>query len=201
MSLFSIYEHLKAADKYDLDEHIRTIEVRKGEYVYLPSEPMNSMFEVMQGVIKLGSYSEEGTETVYEILQPGEFFGNLKYLDDKLFVEFSKALVNTRLRVYKLPFFKRIIVHDPVVAEWFNKRVVLRWWKAENKLFKASSENARSKIIALYKEMNRMAADCQGKEHHLFSLLTKKDIGDIIGATRQTVATTLKDLQNENLIR
>lgn len=194
MQPIDLYDYLKKSGKYDLNEVVRELEYGKGEYVYLPGEAGNFMYEVVNGVVKIGSYSEDGKETVYEVLSKGDFFGNLQYLDDVPFFEFSKTLTPTTIRRYKLSFYKEIIVHDPPASEWFNITTVLRWSKSERKLFHSRQADIHGKLRFVYELYNFDSMDAKGKIHHVFSLLSMKDLGDLIGTTRQTVSITLKDL-------
>ncbi|MFT6972318.1 MAG: CRP-like cAMP-binding protein, partial [Roseivirga sp.] len=51
----------------------------------------------------------------------------------------------------------------------------------------------------MYNDLNRHIIDAEGKGHHLFSILTKQDIGDLTGMTRQTVSQMLKKLATTKL--
>jgi len=194
MQPIELFEYLKKCGKYDLDSVIKEKEYSKGDYVYLPGESGNYMYEVASGVVKIGSYSEDGKETVYEVLSKGDFFGNLQYLDDVPFFEFSKALTPTLIRRYKLSFYREIIVHDPSASEWFNITTVMRWSKSERKLFHSRQGDIHGKLKFIYELYNFEAKDAKGKPHRVFNLLSMKDLGDLIGATRQTVSATLKEL-------
>lgn len=194
MQPIDLYSYLKKSGEYDLKELVKEREYGKGEYIYLPGNSGNYMYEVEQGVVKIGSYSEDGKETVYEVLSKGDFFGNLQYLDDVPFFEFSKTLTPTRIRTYKLSFYRHIIVHDPAASEWFNITTVMRWSKSERKLFHSRQADIQGKLLFIYEQYNREVDDAKGKKHHIFNLLSMKDLGDLIGATRQTVSVTLKEL-------
>ena len=89
-------------------------------------------------------------------------------------------------------FFKSIIIHDPKISEWFNYYLVKRWCIAETKLVKMNSRGIGEKLDFLRDHFGRTIHDIHQKDHILFDLLTQKDLGDLIGTTRQTVANALK---------
>ncbi|MEL7004421.1 MAG: Crp/Fnr family transcriptional regulator, partial [Bacteroidota bacterium] len=132
-----------------------------------------------------------GEEVVYDVLTKGDFFGNLKYLNGQFF-EFSKVLVDTEVRYYDLTFFKELIVSDPEISDWFHFYTVKRWCDAEFRLIKINARHVMEKLQFLYDRFGIDIYDANGRKYFLFNLLTKKDLGDIIGATRQTVASSLK---------
>ena len=191
---FRVYDHL-VKNYPGLDDHISTQVFKKGSYIYTPMQKIRHMYELVEGAVKIGSYSEDGEEVVYDVLHKADFFGNLKYLNGQ-FYEFSKALVDTKVRLYDLSFFKSIIVYDPKVSDWFNYYLVKRWCIAETKLLKMNSRSIAEKLDFLRDHFSKIVQDTHKNNYVLFGLLTKKDLGDLVGTTRQTVANALKKYES-----
>ncbi|WP_343328872.1 Crp/Fnr family transcriptional regulator [Polaribacter staleyi] len=188
---FDLFSQLKSLGiQYD-KEHILEIDVKKNGYIYLPPNKDNYIYEVLTGAVKLGGYSENGDSYVYEILPSTEFFGNLKYLNGQ-FQEYAKALVDSKIRLYNLDFFKTIIVTNPIITNWFISYLVKRWCSAELKLKNIKEKQIEERITALQKQLNIEIIDTKGTPYLLFNVLSKKDMGDLIGVTRQTVASILE---------
>ena len=143
--------------------------------------------------MKLGGYSELGKEYVYDVLQHNDFFGNLKYLTNE-FQEFSKVIIDTRIRIYNLSFFKKVIIENPAVSEWFIAYIVQRWCTAEKKLGTINEKGTVEKIKYLQDFFNITVRDTNNQSYILFNLLTQKDLGDLIGVSRQAISKALKTL-------
>ncbi|ERM84526.1 hypothetical protein P872_24210 [Rhodonellum psychrophilum GCM71 = DSM 17998] len=167
---------------------------QKGEYIYMPPTKPNEVFQMVSGVVKIGSYTIDGDEVCYDFLFRQEVFGNLSYLNGQFF-EFAKAVTDCELTTYDLSFYKKIIVHDHLVSEWFNRMVVSRWCKVETKLFKICTLSPMDRILSLFQEMDQKIEDSNGKFIHLPSLMTDLEISQLTGLTRQTVAKLLKSYQ------
>ncbi len=170
---------------------MREITVKKNEYLYNPSTEHLYMYEILEGAVKLGSYTEDGEEFTFDVLFKKDFFGDLKYLNNQFF-EFSKALIDTRVRIYNRDFFKKMVVQTPQVSEWFISYLVKRWCSTEKKLKKLHEKKAQEKLVFLSTYFDLNVKDANGKSFNLNDLLTQKDIGDLIGVTRQTVANSSK---------
>lgn len=188
---FNIHDHLLGSNPNEAIQFTSSKTFKKGETIYAPGEVLHQMYEIVEGSVKLGSYSEDGEEIVYDVLTKGDFFGNLKYLDVHFF-EFSKVLVDTEIRCYDLAFFKELIIKDHKVSDWFHYYTVKRWCDAEFKLVKINARSVMEKLQFLHDRFGHDIYDVHEKKYFLFDLLTKKDLADIIGATRQTVASSLK---------
>ncbi|WP_339880730.1 Crp/Fnr family transcriptional regulator [uncultured Algoriphagus sp.] len=169
----------------------REILVKKNEYIYNPSTDHLYMYEILEGAVKLGSYTDDGEEFTFDVLFKKDFFGDLKYLNNQFF-EFSKALIDTKIRIYHRDFFKKMVVQGPEVSEWFISYLVKRWCSTEKKLKKLHEKKAQEKLTFLTTYFDLTVQDSHGKSFILNELLTQKDIGDLIGVTRQTVANSNK---------
>ncbi|MGJ8659671.1 MAG: Crp/Fnr family transcriptional regulator [Cellulophaga fucicola] len=191
---FSLFKYLNQKNDDELDEKVFEVIFKKNDYLYETHKVENFVYEIISGVVKLGGYSEKGEEYTYDILHTGEFFGNLMYLNGQ-FSEFARALIDVKVRVYDLCFFKKEIKRHPISAEWFFAYLTKRWYMAEKKLCKVNERSISDKLNFLKTIYNFKVLDSKGKEHNVYSLLTQKDKGDLIGATRQTIANALKNNQ------
>jgi CRP-like cAMP-binding protein len=177
---------------------------KKGELVYGTGQHYTYIYEIVSGAAKLGSISFRGMEIVHEILAPGEIFGNLRLLDDhaglfgtlqglhKPWSEFSKTLAPTLIRCYEYDFFKRLMINDPNVAEWFYPKIVSRWCKTESLLISIRSMEPRERIRHVYGLFNTRIRTASDKEIPLNTSLSFKDLADLTATTRQLVADTIK---------
>jgi CRP-like cAMP-binding protein len=179
-----------------LKKHVSTCEFKKGKYIYKPSEEPHMIFEVISGTVKVGNYAIDGTEHCYDILKPGDFFGNYRLLDGN-FQEFAKPLTSVKLRQYELSYIKKLIFADIQISELFTKYIVRRWSRAETRFFTLISEDTSVRIKRLYREFNVKIKDADGKSVNIFCLFSQKDIADLTGSSRQTVAHIFKKLNKD----
>lgn len=120
---------------------MKNLELEKGIILYQPPQRITPIYEIIQGAIRIGTYSPFGEEVCYDILKSGDFFGNLQYLNGQ-FSEFAKTLTTVRLRVYDSGFFRHVNTHIPEAANWFAYHLVSRWCRAESRLFAVRSLDA-----------------------------------------------------------
>lgn len=171
---------------------METIFLEKGHLIYQPPQRITPIFEILSGAVKIGSYSPEGEEVCYDILRPGDFFGNLQYLNGQ-FSEFSKTLTATELRVYDVDFFKQMVTNSPKLAEWFFKELVSRWCRAEDRLYAVRSLNPREKVKKILPYFQDQIKDATGKSFQLQKIVTFQDIADLTGLSRQTVSKVMHE--------
>jgi CRP/FNR family transcriptional regulator, cyclic AMP receptor protein len=185
-----LYNYLLKNNTPGLKEKVTYTVLKKGQQLYGPHQRKTDIYEIMTGAVKLGNISPKEEEYIYEILAPGEFFGNLALLGDS-FSEFCKAMCATQIRVYDLSFFKHIMTHDPNVAEWCFSKIVFRWNKTESLLTYIRSLEPRERIQHVYADLNKIIMTAGNRETVLSKLLTYKNIADLTATTRQLVADTI----------
>jgi len=187
-----LYNYLESKNTLGLRDTVSHFTLKKGAQLYGTPQRFTNIYEIISGAVKLGRLSPEGKECIYEIVSPGEFFGNLAFLPDAPFSEFSKTLTATEIRSYDLQFFKYIMTHDPEVAEWFYTRLVSRWNKTETLLYYIRSFEPRKRITMLQSNMHRKIMTAVRREVFLDKLISNKDMADLTATTRQLVADTFK---------
>lgn len=188
---FSLYHYLINHTSTNLDLPIKEEVIDKNSHIYRPPNNNGFIYEVISGAVKLGSYTDLGEEYVHDVLSQGDFFGNLKYLNGQFF-EFSKTLMVSRLRLYPLSYFKTTIVNDPLLSDWFISYIIKRWCTSEKKIGNITGNKIEERIAYLKILFDATIEDANGQTHQLFTLLTQKDLGDLSGATRQTISAILK---------
>lgn len=165
----------------------------RGDFIYLPTDHLGTLFILNSGVVKLGSYSPKGTEVIYDVVCSGEFFGNLQYLPNNLFSEFAKALSPVEVYAFPTPLFKEVIRRDVDIAERFHEVITRRWCRAESKLFANSSFSPAERVERLLQQYDQNIPAAEEKCVTINDLLTQKDIADLTGLTRQTVAQIMRN--------
>lgn len=169
------------------------IHLDKGHLIYQPPQRITPIFEIIKGAVKIGSYSPEGVEVCYDILKPGDFFGNLQYLNGDKFSEFAKSLTTVELRAYDLDHFKHLVTHQAKLSEWFFKELVNRWCRAEDRLYAVRSLKASEKVKRILPYFQVLVTDASGKTFDLMKLITFQDIADLTGLSRQTVSKVMHE--------
>ncbi|MEM7549647.1 MAG: Crp/Fnr family transcriptional regulator [Bacteroidota bacterium] len=191
-------------DTFDLREYLEIrhpqVEVLckkhlKGEYIYRPPFDTQHIYQITEGVVKIGSYDDKGNRIIYDVLIPGDMFGNLGFLNRE-FNEFSKAITHINLNVINVSSFRKVLDEDTKLSNWFQKYIVGRWCKSESRLFSIASQDVVNRVIFLFRELK---PHYEKFDLNFESLLKHQDIANLVGATRQTVSKAMKKIKKEDI--
>lgn len=185
----------------NMDRSHQQSEFRKGEYIYFPDEPSNSVFLLEQGRVKIGANADNGKEVLKAVLNPGEMFGEMAVFGEENRKDYAVAM-DDHVRVCRMSVEQ--MQHLMRDYEDFSLRVTrmmgLRLRKMERRLESLVFKDARTRIVDFVREIAEEKGSPVGDETLVKNFLTHKEIASLTGTSRQTVTSVLNELRDKNLI-
>lgn len=163
-----------------------------GTVFFAPEDLSERLFILKKGQVELYRLSASGRKLVTRRIGPGTVFGEMGLLGQTMQGEFAEATVESLVCVATRADVERLIHHQPDIALRLLEGMGNRLRKLEDRLEQAVFSPVRVRV-AHFLLAN---ADSDGR----VAGYTHADIGDNIGALRQTVTETLSQMQAEGLI-
>jgi CRP/FNR family cyclic AMP-dependent transcriptional regulator len=197
----TLFRDLSADERKDLVARARVRTFLSGDTVFLMGSLGDSMMAVLTGNIRISVSSSEGKEIVLAIMQPDDFFGELALLDGKARSADAKAIADCSLAVLErrdvLAFFDR---HP---SAWLGLVQVLC------RRLRATTERTAEVALLdlpgrLAKTLLRLAGvdqDGQPASPALQIGLSQRELGNIVGATRESINKCLREWQRNGVIK
>lgn len=174
---------------------------KKEEFVYFAEEASNYIYMIAEGRIKIGSYLEDGKESVKAILSKGEIFGELALTGEDKRQDFAQAMdSDTIVCPMTLNDMQDLMANNQPLSFKMMKLIGLRLRKTERRLESLVFKDARTRIIEFLRDEANERGKKIGFETMIPSHLTHKDIAALTGTSRQTVTTILNELREKNII-
>ncbi len=198
---FDIFEHISDTEYEELGLVHNFLEAKDGEFIYFPFQHNNKLYFAKEGFIKLGYIDEQGNEIIKEIIQKGEVFGQLTLEKNNNQDEFARAYKSSvSLCAFTIEDFLRLLQKKPQMAIAFSFQLGNKLRKVENRLLNILNKDVKNRLVQL---LLQLAADnnaINNNEAVIDKFLTHEDIARLIGSSRQTVTTTLNQLEKQNLL-
>jgi CRP/FNR family cyclic AMP-dependent transcriptional regulator len=169
----------------------------RGAVLINEGEVSDGIFILIAGELKVFTRDRRGRELVYNVLRPGEFFGEM-FLDGGARSASVKA-VSTSLCAVVGPEQFRSFMHDyPEFAESLVFKLIARVRRATEQTRSLALHGVFERVVAL---LNDLAEETDG-ERSIANALTQQDIADRIGATREMVNQVIRNLvRSGHLVR
>lgn len=174
---------------------------QKGEIIYFSSSELPRIFLLKKGNIKIVSIDENGNETIKEILQKGDLFGELSLEADDDINEYAKVLTDeVSICSFLLRDFEELLVRNPTLAVSYTKFVGLKMKRFKNNFSNLVSKDAKTRLASFLKDWAQREGTPEGNKYTLHNYLTQTDIAQIICTSRQTATLLLHDLEEKNIL-
>jgi CRP-like cAMP-binding protein len=178
--------------------HLR--KVAAGETIFLMDSPGDSMMAILEGSVRISVPSPDGKEIVLALLYPGEVFGEIALLDGKGRTADARGMSACSLAVLDrrdvVAFFERHPNAWPKLVEMLCDRL--------RRTDQHLAELALLEIpLRLAKTLLRMLAgegDGPGRPATRIAL-TQRELGNIVGASRESVNKCLNEWQRRGIIK
>jgi CRP/FNR family cyclic AMP-dependent transcriptional regulator len=196
-----LFRRLSDSEREALFARARTQKYAANESIFLMGAPGDSMVAVLRGTIRISVPSADGKEIVLAILGPGEICGEIALLDGKERTADARAATDCSVVVLErrdvLAFFaqypdawsklidvlcERLRTADQQMAEFAMSPVPVRLAKALLRLATSDGQPVNGRPVE--------------RVH-----LTQRELGNVIGATRESVNKYLRAWQRKGCVR
>jgi CRP-like cAMP-binding protein len=174
--------------------------VERGETVYQPGSPSNSVYVVEEGRVKLAYLDESGKKLTLAILDPGEIFGEMCLMGETQRRHLASAIDEAVIRCVTEREFAAAINDDPVYLQAMLRHFAHRIREYEEALedfaFKDIQARLSRQLLKLSDEYG-----VKTKEGTLISFqLTHKELADMIGSARENTTLALNRFEREGIL-
>ncbi|MEW6689205.1 MAG: Crp/Fnr family transcriptional regulator [Pseudomonadota bacterium] len=170
--------------------------VPRGSAVMHEGDPIDSLYIVISGRLKVMLGAADGKETILSILGPGEFFGEMGLIDDNPRSASVVAIEPCELLAVARRAFRKCLVENTDLAMAVMRVLVRRLREADRKIGSLAMLDVYGRVARLLLEMSE---NVKG-QRVVTKRLSKQDIAKMIGASRVMVSKVMKDLQASGYI-
>ena len=192
--------HLRDWDLERLARHSRISEIASGETIFRKYDAGDTMIVVIRGRVVICSHSVDGREVVFNIINPGEVFGEIAFLDGRERTADARVLEDVTCLVLDRRHFLPFLEENPkVVIELMTvlcERVRSTTVHIEDTAFLEFRTRLAKKLLAFGEYYGTPVG--QGSRIELS--LSQTDLGAMLNATRESVNRQLRSWVKKGLI-
>lgn len=188
-----LFRDLSPEDLARLEETTHMAAIPKGQVVYRQEDTAESLFLLKKGRVRLSRLAPSGKKLDLAVLEPGTFFGEMPLLGERLRNADAEALEDCTLCVMSEADIAALVVAKPQVALRMLATLGRRLAESEARLEDLAYKSVRARLASVLLRLGREHGDAiEGVSH--------QELGDIVGAYRETVTKTLDELRAAGLV-
>jgi len=166
---------------------------RKDEEIYGEDESAEYVYQVIRGAVRSYKLLSDGRRQIGAFHLPGDVFGLESGSSHRLATE---AIIETTLRLVKRSSLERSAQSDARVARDMWTITAGELQHAENHMLLLGRKTAMERVATFLLEMDRRLA----RTGMIALPMCRRDIGDYLGLTLETVSRALSEMQNEGVL-
>lgn len=196
----SLFASLSDKDLNNVVNLITKKSFNKGDVIFSEGEIFDKLFIINSGSIKVYKYTKDGKEQILYILKEGEFLGDLTLLKKDIFKFSATALESTNICFIHKDDFDTLIKTNPDISikvlEYAHDRISL----LENLVQTLTTKDVEVRLASLLLNLSNTFGTKTSKGIEITLPLTREDMANFIGVTRETISRKLSYFQSQNII-
>ena len=172
--------------------------LKRGATIFSKGDPGNSLFAVISGTVKISVSSPDGRSAIFNLIGPGEIFGEIAVLDGQARTADATANTNCEIFVIDRREFLPFVRSQPALAMKFIELLCtrLRWTsdQVEQVILQNLPGRLASALIRLT-EKHKLAPG--GRT----IAITQQEISEMVGMTRESINKQLRAWAARNWVR
>jgi CRP/FNR family cyclic AMP-dependent transcriptional regulator len=167
-----------------------------GTLVFSPHQPVEALFILKKGRIRIFRVSEDGRALTTAIIEPGTIFGEMIAVGQQMHGSFAEAMDEVVVCVMSQADVRRLLLGDPRIAARITETMGRRLGELEQRLsdavFKSVPERLAGTVATLAAGRSRL----RGGQVRI----THEQLAALAGTSRETTTKVLGDLADQGLI-
>ncbi|HED34457.1 MAG TPA: fumarate/nitrate reduction transcriptional regulator Fnr [Gammaproteobacteria bacterium] len=183
-----------------LDKIIRRSRpLQKGERLFSSGDPFKSIYALRSGSIKTFTQSEQGDEQITGLYLPGELIG-LDAIHDEKHPCFAMALETTSLCEIPFETLESLGSQIPDLSRQLFRIMSKEIANDQSLLILAAQKNAEERLAAFLVNLSARLRARNFSETEFNLSMSRKDIGNLLGLTIETVSRTFSRFQSNGIL-
>jgi CRP-like cAMP-binding protein len=190
-----LFRGLEQGDLQTLATPLRERSYPRGTMILTQGEPGDALFLIGSGQVKVAVFAEDGREVILSVIGPGGFFGEMSLLDDEPRSAHVIAMTEATLFQLRRDDFRARLKSSPGLSIAMLKELSRRLRRADETITGMALLDVNGRIANLLLHLAREEGG-----HRITRKLTHATIGQMVGASRETVSRTMRSLVVQGLI-
>jgi CRP/FNR family transcriptional regulator len=195
-----IFESFTENELSEITEITRERKLKKDTAIFHESDPANALYIIKTGSVKIFKISEDGREHIIEIFEPGQIFGEVPVFDGGNYPATAMTLSETEIYIILKTDFENTVKKHPDIALKIIRVLGRRLRQAHNRIRELAFKNVPQRMASLLLRLAKKNGKPTEKGILIDLPLSRRQIAELIGVSRETATRELSKFSKSNLI-
>jgi CRP/FNR family transcriptional regulator, cyclic AMP receptor protein len=172
-----------------------------GELLYSPHKPVETLFILKQGRVRIFRVSADGRALTTAILTPGTIFGEMVVLGQRMYENFAEALEESVVCVMSRADVHRLLLSDARIALRITEILGARLTEMERRLSETVFKSVAQRIAGTLVTLAGAGRLPGARKRSPQVALTHEQLAALVGTSRETATKVLGEFASRGLVR
>jgi len=179
---------------------VSSIDICKNSIVVQEFDPGDSMYVILEGEVKVSTYSVDGREVVLALLGKGSFFGEMSLLDEQPRSANVATMRDSKFANIRRRDLMQLLMSQPVIALKLLTEIAVRLRKTSRMLERISSMDVPHRLYAYL--VDHCLRFSQPNKDGCYStvLPTHQLLADQLSTSRETISRSISQLKKDGVL-
>lgn len=175
-------------------------DIQKKNIVVQEGEPGKALYLILEGSVKISSYTADGREVVLSLLSKGSFFGEISLLDKQPRSATVTTMEDCRFAQVRRADLEPLLLKQPQITLKLLAEVVARLRRTSQVLERISSMDVPHRLYAYLTDHCRRFGQPDDDQWCSTVLPTHQLLADQLSTSRETVSRAISALKKEGIL-
>lgn len=196
-----IYRDLSQDEIDVINEHAPMKTFKRGEMLFSPGKPVETLFMLKSGTVRVFRVSEDGRALTTAMIGAGTVFGEMVLLGQHMYDQYAEATEDVFLCLMTRDDVHKYLMTNPKVAarvaELLGERLIATEQRLSDTVFKSVPQRIAGTLHTLAgKEYRR---GLRGRS--LTVAITHEQLAALVGTSRETTTKVLGELAEQGVVK
>lgn len=196
-----LFKEMSEDELHQIAEITHKREYRERAIAFMQGDPLDRVFFIHSGKVKIYKTDSSGKEQIVDILQPGDMFPHAGFFRKGTYPAHAEIVENAILVVISIQDFENLLLRYPGISIKLFRVMGDKIMDLHNRLEEQVLHNTYEQIIMLLLRLAKTyGEEIEDEAIRLTSHYTNRDLASMIGSSRETVSRTLTHLRKKGCI-
>jgi CRP/FNR family transcriptional regulator len=199
-SLVPIFQGLELEELQQINALISKREYPRGTTLFNKGDKAESLCIVRLGRVKLYDLSADGRQQTIRILKPGDFFGEFALFAESVRLFYAEAMEDSGVCLLEKDKVRALLARNAKISFAVIQALVDRLADAEKNIGNLALRSVDQRLASLLYDLAVGNGEKQSAGIRVNLGLSRSEIANIVGTSRETVSRALTVMQESGLI-
>ncbi len=180
-----------------VDNHKSTLTFKAGEYLFKEGNEVLGIYVVYSGSVKILRKWDQSKQYVIHLAKEGDLLGIRGLNNKRIHAVSAQTMTATTLCYFPIAFFRKAVWDNEAVNEHFFEYLTAELNKDENRMGNLAYLTVKGRLAEGLLGQNGLYAHVESTTF----TISRTDLASFAGTSYETVIRTLKEMEEEGLIK